>query len=63
MRFLKGHGTENDFVILPDPDGVLDLTPETVARLCDRAMVLESHHIAFNGAPDAAVAFYRTGMA
>ncbi len=36
MRFLKGHGTENDFVILPDPDGVLDLTPETVARLCDR---------------------------
>lgn len=35
----------------------------SVARLCDRAMVLESHHIAFNGAPDAAVAFYRTGMA
>ena len=19
--FLKGHGTENDFVVLPDPDG------------------------------------------
>ena len=36
MRFVKGHGTENDFVILPDPDGVLDLTPEIVARLCDR---------------------------
>jgi diaminopimelate epimerase len=36
MRFVKGHGTENDFVILPDPDGVLDLTPEAVARLCDR---------------------------
>ncbi|MCP2338826.1 diaminopimelate epimerase [Actinomadura rupiterrae] len=36
MRFIKGHGTENDFVILPDPDGALDLTAEAVARLCDR---------------------------
>jgi diaminopimelate epimerase len=36
MRFVKGHGTENDFVILPDPDGALDLTPELVTRLCDR---------------------------
>jgi diaminopimelate epimerase len=36
MRFAKGHGTGNDFVILPDPDGYLDLTPELVARLCDR---------------------------
>ncbi|MFI0368312.1 diaminopimelate epimerase [Actinomadura sp. 1N219] len=36
MRFIKGHGTENDFVILPDPDGVLDLAPDAVARLCDR---------------------------
>jgi diaminopimelate epimerase len=36
VPFLKGHGTENDFVILPDPDGALELSPETVARLCDR---------------------------
>jgi diaminopimelate epimerase len=36
MRFVKGHGTENDFVILPDPDGSLDLTPELVAAICDR---------------------------
>src|SRR6201994_3652829 len=36
MRFAKGHGTENDFVILPDPDGELDLTPEFVRRLSDR---------------------------
>ena len=36
MRFAKGHGTENDFVILPDPDGLLDLSPGLVARLCDR---------------------------
>jgi diaminopimelate epimerase len=36
MRFVKGHGTENDFVLLPDPDGALDLAPQTVARICDR---------------------------
>jgi diaminopimelate epimerase len=36
MRFAKGHGTENDFVILPDPDDEIDLTPGLVARLCDR---------------------------
>jgi diaminopimelate epimerase len=36
MRFAKGHGTGNDFVILPDPDGTLPLTPALVAALCDR---------------------------
>ncbi len=36
MRFAKGHGTGNDFVILPDPDGQLDLSARTVARICDR---------------------------
>ncbi|WP_042442002.1 diaminopimelate epimerase [Streptacidiphilus jiangxiensis] len=36
IRFLKGHGTENDFVILPDPDGLLELSPAQVALLCDR---------------------------
>jgi diaminopimelate epimerase len=36
MRFLKGHGTQNDFVILPDHDGALDLSPSLVAALCDR---------------------------
>ena len=36
--FLKGHGTENDFVLLPDPDGSVhgDLAAERVAALCDR---------------------------
>ncbi|AIY16380.1 diaminopimelate epimerase [Pimelobacter simplex] len=36
--FLKGHGTENDFVLLPDPDGTVHgaLTPERVRALCDR---------------------------
>jgi diaminopimelate epimerase len=36
IRFAKGHGTENDFVVLPDPDGTLELTPARVAALCDR---------------------------
>jgi len=36
--FLKGHGTENDFVVLLDPDGTVhgDLAPERVRALCDR---------------------------
>ncbi|MFE7464496.1 diaminopimelate epimerase [Streptomyces sp. NPDC057499] len=36
IAFLKGHGTENDFVIIPDPDNALDLPASAVARLCDR---------------------------
>ncbi|MEU0473407.1 diaminopimelate epimerase [Streptomyces olivaceus] len=36
IAFLKGHGTENDFVIVPDPGNALDLPPAAVAALCDR---------------------------
>ena len=38
VPFVKGHGTQNDFVLLPDPDGVLlpDLDAATVRRLTDR---------------------------
>ncbi|MEV4331178.1 diaminopimelate epimerase [Streptomyces sp. NPDC049597] len=36
VPFLKGHGTENDFVIVPDPDNGIDLSAAAVARLCDR---------------------------
>src|SRR5260370_31187456 len=36
MRFAKGHGTENDFVVLPDFEDDLVLTPALVTRLCDR---------------------------
>jgi diaminopimelate epimerase len=36
VRFAKGHGTGNDFVILPDPEGRLPLTARLVAALCDR---------------------------
>ncbi|MFJ3975377.1 diaminopimelate epimerase [Streptomyces sp. NPDC090021] len=36
LTFLKGHGTENDFVIVPDPDNAIELPASTVAKLCDR---------------------------
>ncbi len=36
LRFVKGHGTENDFLVLPDPDDSLDLSVPLVRRLCDR---------------------------
>ncbi len=36
MDFVKGHGTQNDFVLLPDPAGELELTPARVRALCDR---------------------------
>jgi diaminopimelate epimerase len=34
--FLKGHGTENDFVLIPDANGRHELTAGQVVRLCDR---------------------------
>jgi diaminopimelate epimerase len=61
MRFVKGHGTENDFVILPDPDGSLDLTPALVAAVCDRRAgigadgvlrVVRSKALGQDGAPE-----------
>ena len=36
VRFLKGHGTKNDFVIIPDRDATLELSARQVARICDR---------------------------
>jgi diaminopimelate epimerase len=36
MRFAKGHGTGNDFLILPDPEDETALSPGVVASLCDR---------------------------
>lgn len=36
VSFAKGHGTENDFVVLPDLSGALDLRPPVVSALCDR---------------------------
>ena len=38
FSWFKGHGTENDFVLLPDHDGTVhgDLDPGFVAELCNR---------------------------
>lgn len=36
IAFLKGHGTQNDFVIIPDPDNTIELPASVVATLCDR---------------------------
>ena len=36
MHLVKGHGTENDFLVLPDLDGEIELTPALVRALCDR---------------------------
>jgi diaminopimelate epimerase len=38
IPFVKGHGTGNDFVLLPDPIGSLDATASLVRALCDRRM-------------------------
>ncbi len=34
--FSKGHGTENDFVLLLDREAMLDVGPAEVRYLCDR---------------------------
>jgi diaminopimelate epimerase len=34
--FAKGHGTQNEFVVLGDLDAALTLTPAVVSALCDR---------------------------
>ena len=38
FAFLKGHGTHNDFVVLPDLDGTVhgELSADLVRALCDR---------------------------
>src|SRR5699024_11275476 len=36
IEFLKGHGTQNDFVVLPDAEARLELGERRVAALCDR---------------------------
>lgn len=36
LSYVHGHGTGNDFVLLPDADDLLTITPELVRALCDR---------------------------
>ena len=54
LRYAKGQGTGNDFVLVPDPDGETELSPDHVAALCDRHFgvggdglirVVESSHL------------------
>lgn len=36
LRFSKGQGTGNDFVVYADPEGASPLTPTQIAAVCDR---------------------------
>jgi diaminopimelate epimerase len=36
LPFLKGHGTGNDFVLIPDLENEFDLSTDQVRALCDR---------------------------
>jgi diaminopimelate epimerase len=36
IDFTKGHGTGNDFVLVLDPEGHVQLSPKEIARICDR---------------------------
>ena len=36
VHFTKGQGTGNDFVLILDQEGTLELSPTQVARICDR---------------------------
>jgi len=36
LPFAKGHGTQNDFVLVADPDGAWVPAAEEVVRICDR---------------------------
>jgi diaminopimelate epimerase len=36
LQFTKGHGTGNDFILVLDRDGSINLSESDVAKLCDR---------------------------
>lgn len=36
LPFTKGHGTGNDFILVADPDGTIEIGAEDVAAACDR---------------------------
>ena len=55
--FLKGHGTENDFILLPDRDDTIDLTDRRVRALCDRHAGIGADGV-IRVAPSAAGGFF-----
>jgi diaminopimelate epimerase len=69
VEFVKGHGTENDFVVLPDPDGELDLDGDAgtlVRALCHRRRGLGADgvlRVVRAGTPVAAAALTQAGVA
>ena len=36
ISFTKGHGTGNDFVLVLDPEGEIQLSSEQIAKICER---------------------------
>lgn len=38
LAVIKGHGTGNDFVLIPDPDGIHEISAAAASALCDRRM-------------------------
>ncbi len=54
--FAKGHGTQNDFVLLADLTAEISLTPAAVAALCDRRRGLGADGVLRVTTADAAVA-------
>lgn len=54
--FAKGHGTENDFVVLPDVGARVTLTPGSVSALCDRRRGLGADGVLRVTTADAALA-------
>jgi diaminopimelate epimerase len=62
IAFIKGHGTENDFVLLDDPDGELDLTAALVRRLADRRAGVGADGVIRVVRTAAALPEYRDGL-
>ncbi|MFY9330769.1 MAG: diaminopimelate epimerase [Candidatus Nanopelagicales bacterium] len=52
ISFVKGHATGNDFVILPNLDGSIQLTEPRVRALCDRRQGLGADGVLVVSAPD-----------
>lgn len=73
ISFVKGHGTGNDFVLIPDEHGRIDLTEADIRFLCDRRFglgadgvirVVRSEHVFAEGDPRRAAQWcmdYRNG--
>lgn len=63
MQIYKAHGTGNDFLVVPDPEGRLELDAETVVALCDRRFGLGADGVLRLAPSDHAHVFmdYRNG--